>query len=93
MESDFRLFIEKWDDLFGIMRELRSEELNNKAKQASRDMSKDECLAAEVDWTIAETFYNLIMEDKKYQKLLLNIMGFSVDRKNEKYQEARCRMF
>ena len=84
MESDFRLFIEKWDDLFGIMKELRSEELNNKAKQASRNMSKDKCLAAEVDWAIAETFYNLIMKDKKYQKLLSEyngILGRSEERK------------
>lgn len=75
MESDFQLFIEKWDDLFGIMKELRSEELNNKAEQESRDMSKDECLAAEVDWAIGERLYDLVMEDERYQKLLSEYNG------------------
>ena len=75
MESDFQLFIEKWDDLFGIMKELRSEELNNKAEQESRDMSKDECLAADVDWAIGERLYDLVMEDERYQKLLSEYNG------------------
>lgn len=91
MESDFQLFIEKWDDLFGIMKELRSEELNNKAEQESRDMSKDECLAAEVDWAIVERFYDLVMEDERYQKLLSEYNGILGRPKERKIPRSEIR--
>lgn len=70
MENDFQLFIQKWDELFFIMHEIRSEELNNKAEQDSRNMSEDECLVAEVDWAISDKLYDLMIEDHKYQELL-----------------------
>lgn len=70
MRNELNALIQKWDDLYYFMSEIRQEELNDVAEERARSMSADETYEAELDWHFSGEIMKAQGEDPEIQDLL-----------------------
>lgn len=70
LRQDLEAVIQKWDDLYSIMGELRQDELNRQAEVYAEKMTADEIYEAELDFAYSREYLEAERNDTEYMELL-----------------------
>lgn len=69
LTMDFDKFIQKWDDLFHYMSEIRTEEINDMAEVKAANMSREEVEFADIEFGLSGIIVDAVAKDEVYQSL------------------------
>lgn len=108
LRQDLEAVIQKWDDMYSIMGELRQEELNRQAEVYAEKMTPDEIFESELDFAYSGEYREAERNDTEYMELfkkwckftgrpfeaeLLTVEDYKTIKKNHSIFKTRKRPF
>jgi len=89
IQQELEKLIEKWDDLYSIMAELRTEELNNMAEKEAEKIKPEKQMEIELDINYHDKIKQALREDLTLHKLLeekYKLLGIPIEKLGQNYE-------